>query len=91
MIRHTTMDRGFLIIHISSSGESYGWFHIKAPLKYFFIHGWVLWIVWGVLAFWQMGVMRYFRHYYKPSLLFHVVNGCFILIVSLVFTVKGIA
>ena len=80
-----------MIIHLSTTGESYGWLYIKRSPLFFFIHGWMLWIGWGVLGFWQIGTMRYLKPFYRPSVWFHIINGTFILLVTLIFCIKGIA
>lgn len=51
----------------------------------------MLWIGWGVLSFWQIGTIRYFKTFFKFSTLFHIINGTFIVLVTLIFCLKGIA
>src|ERR1700733_3557570 len=60
-------------------------------MVFFFLHGWMLWIAWGILGFWQIGTMRYLKPFYRPSVWFHIISGTFILLITLTFCLKGIA
>ena len=91
LVQHTSRDRGFLIVHFSTNGETYGWLYQKAQALFFYVHGYMLWIAWGVLGFWQIATMRYLKPFFKPSVWFHIISGLFILIVTLVFCILGIA
>lgn len=91
MVYHTTRDRGYLIIHLSSKDESYGWLHLKTQASFFYVHGYLLWFAWGVLGFWQIASVRYLKPFFKPGAWFHIISGMFILLITLVFSIRGIA
>ena len=51
----------------------------------------MLWAAWGVLGFWQIATTRYLKPWYKPAAWFHIISGMLILLLTLVFCIKGIA
>jgi hypothetical protein len=56
----------------------------------FFIHGWLLWGMWGVLGFLQVVSMRYMKNHWVFNALFHIISGWCILIIGLAMSLYAI-
>ena len=39
------------------------------------VHGWGLWVTWGIFGFCQMALTRYLQQFYKLNLSLHMIMG----------------
>lgn len=53
------------------------------------LHGWLLWLGWGVLGFVQFASGRYLRGYAWCYMWLHAINGSLIGIITVAFSVLG--
>jgi L-asparagine transporter-like permease len=53
------------------------------------IHGWFLWIAWGLLGMVQIFSTRYLKKYWRVNILVHTVVGTLILVMNTLFCIAG--
>lgn len=59
-------------------------------VDFYSIHGWFLWGAWGILGFLQLASSRYLKIFYEWNMIFHIVEGSLILLLTLFFGILGI-
>lgn len=54
------------------------------------LHGWLLWLAWGVLGFVQIASVRWLQVYFKLNLWLHIINGVVIGAFTIIMSIYAI-
>jgi hypothetical protein len=81
---HHKRDRGFFDFILHSNGTSALINEPSVKPLLFFIHGWMLWIAWGILGFVQIATNRYFKPYFKICNWLHIISGIAIFMITVI-------
>ena len=55
-----------------------------------YLHGWLLWVGWGILGFIQVVSNRYLKNYFRIYMWIHRITGTLILLITIAMGITGI-
>lgn len=77
---------GYFAIEITTNGDVLE----KPALPFYLIHGWLMWVTWGLLGLLQLASNRYLKPFWQVNKLFHALSGSAMLILTFVFGILAI-